>query len=101
MGSGLCVVGSGGWVLFVVRLFFSSGRRHTRCALVTGVQTCALPILYVPFDVEGLALRTSRTTAIRLSLIFSRSKSTAAIAQCTMPALSVRNLAMQIGRAHV
>src|SRR3546814_9041291 len=25
--------------------FFSSRRRHTRCALVTGVQTCALPIL--------------------------------------------------------
>src|SRR3546814_1381400 len=24
--------------------FFSTGRRHTRCALVTGVQTCALPI---------------------------------------------------------
>src|SRR3546814_8340740 len=24
---------------------FSSRRRHTRCALVTGVQTCALPIL--------------------------------------------------------
>src|SRR3546814_6844169 len=30
-------------------LFFSSIRRHTRCALVTGVQTCALPIyLYRP-----------------------------------------------------
>src|SRR3546814_3128372 len=28
------------WVFF----FFSSRRRHTRCALVTGVQTCALPI---------------------------------------------------------
>src|SRR3546814_7152042 len=28
--------------VFVV--FFSSRRRHTRCALVTGVQTCALPI---------------------------------------------------------
>src|SRR3546814_2347255 len=27
--------------------FFSSRRRHTRCALVTGVQTCALPI-YAP-----------------------------------------------------
>src|SRR3546814_10626368 len=27
--------------------FFSSRRRHTRCALVTGVQTCALPI-YLP-----------------------------------------------------
>src|SRR3546814_20258091 len=26
--------------------FFSSRRRHTRCALVTGVQTCALPIYY-------------------------------------------------------
>src|SRR3546814_5040312 len=29
-------------VLFI--FFFSSRRRHTRCALVTGVQTCALPI---------------------------------------------------------
>src|SRR3546814_7834485 len=28
--------------------FFSSRRRHTRCALVTGVQTCALPI----FDLQ-------------------------------------------------
>src|SRR3546814_13057642 len=28
-----------------VLFFFSSRRRHTRCALVTGVQTCALPIL--------------------------------------------------------
>src|SRR3546814_10817748 len=27
-------------------LFFSSRRRHTRCALVTGVQTCALPICF-------------------------------------------------------
>src|SRR3546814_3576628 len=32
------------WVVMVVVLFFSSRRRHTRCALVTGVQTCALPI---------------------------------------------------------
>src|SRR3546814_3891829 len=33
-------------VLFCVVcfFFFSSRRRHTRCALVTGVQTCALPI---------------------------------------------------------
>src|SRR3546814_15626402 len=30
----------------VLRIFFCSSRgRHTRCALVTGVQTCALPIL--------------------------------------------------------
>src|SRR3546814_12862719 len=30
--------------LYVFVFFFSSRRRHTRCALVTGVQTCALPI---------------------------------------------------------
>src|SRR3546814_20438071 len=30
--------------VFEVLFFFSSRRRHTRCALVTGVQTCALPI---------------------------------------------------------
>src|SRR3546814_5847596 len=32
------------WYLYFVIFFFSSRRRHTRCALVTGVQTCALPI---------------------------------------------------------
>src|SRR3546814_7822310 len=31
-------------VRFYVVFFFSSRRRHTICALVTGVQTCALPI---------------------------------------------------------
>src|SRR3546814_2241399 len=35
-------MGSITFVLFV--FFFSSRRRQTRCALVTGVQTCALPI---------------------------------------------------------
>src|SRR3546814_12668581 len=33
--------------------FFSSRRRHTRCALVTGVQTCALPILVSGGDARG------------------------------------------------
>src|SRR3546814_6386979 len=32
------------FTLIVVVFFFSSRRRHTSCALVTGVQTCALPI---------------------------------------------------------
>src|SRR3546814_4927457 len=31
-------------LLLFLCFFFSSRRRHTRCALVTGVQTCALPI---------------------------------------------------------
>src|SRR3546814_13397884 len=30
--------------MMMLCFFFSSRRRHTRCALVTGVQTCALPI---------------------------------------------------------
>src|SRR3546814_8158708 len=35
------------FVFYVVFFFFfSSRRRHTSCALVTGVQTCALPILH-------------------------------------------------------
>src|SRR3546814_10817321 len=33
--------------------FFSSRRRHTRCALVTGVQTCALPILAIRLRRDG------------------------------------------------
>src|SRR3546814_4644087 len=39
----------------ICRFFFSSRRRHTRCALVTGVQTCALPILlsYLFHRIEG------------------------------------------------
>src|SRR3546814_2423860 len=32
------------YLIVCVVFFFSSRRRHTRCALVTGVQTCALPI---------------------------------------------------------
>src|SRR3546814_7921789 len=53
------------FVLFSVLLFFifffSSRRRHTRCALVTGVQTCALPI-WTAFPPQGLA----RATAVLL-----------------------------------
>src|SRR3546814_10659234 len=40
----------------VIIFFFSSRRRHTRCALVIGVQTCALPISYRPSDVRGSVL---------------------------------------------
>src|SRR3546814_16749677 len=38
--------------------FFSSRRRHTRCALVTGVQTCALPIyIFVGQSESPLVIR--------------------------------------------
>src|SRR3546814_5192927 len=52
---------------FVISFFFfSSRRRHTRCALVTGVQTCALPICPIPAWPISLRMkapcpRTSRT----------------------------------------
>src|SRR3546814_870166 len=36
--------------------FFSSIRRHTMCALVTGVQTCALPILHARYRQDRLRL---------------------------------------------
>src|SRR3546814_10822150 len=45
--------------MYLLFFFFSSRRRHTRCALVTGVQTCALPISlalvdeYAHSNVEG------------------------------------------------
>src|SRR3546814_6011098 len=51
---------------FVFFFFFSSRIRHTRCALVTGVQTCALPIFLVrhpgPHDLSrvGLAVELRR-----------------------------------------
>src|SRR3546814_8812839 len=44
--------------LFVICFcfFFSSRRRHTRCALVTGVQTCALPIFALEGEIGGDAV---------------------------------------------
>src|SRR3546814_1922855 len=42
--------------VFYVLFFFSSRRRHTRCALVTGVQTCALPISGLHTHQQALAM---------------------------------------------
>src|SRR3546814_6120679 len=49
------------YLFFICDFFFSSRRRHTRCALVTGVQTCALPISYqcIRYEVsDGIATLT-------------------------------------------
>src|SRR3546814_16923436 len=40
--------------VFFCYFFFSSRRRHTRCALVTGVQTCALPISWAGQDMRQI-----------------------------------------------
>src|SRR3546814_9048128 len=51
-----------------VVFFFSSRRRHTRCALVTGVQTCALPIYYADGNLDFLeALQDAGDTVNSLS----------------------------------
>src|SRR3546814_16970062 len=57
-------------------MFFASRRRHTRCALVTGVQTCALPILTEPHELY-CAIMCCRC---------SRSSFMAAKARCALPA---------------
>src|SRR3546814_16937686 len=56
----------------VVFFFFSSRRRHTRCALVTGVQTCALPISSV---VGHLAATTQDQEGFREALPRKRATS--------------------------
>src|SRR3546814_10940701 len=47
-----------------VLFFFSSRRRHTRCALVTGVQTCALPICSRRPQLSRSPLAADRTARI-------------------------------------
>src|SRR3546814_10175252 len=48
--------------------FFSSRRRHTRCALVTGVQTCALPICFDPSSGGRIHLVESVVDVARLEV---------------------------------
>src|SRR3546814_8177456 len=55
--------------------FFSSRRRHTRCALVTGVQTCALPIFRAKVSTSGstgdIVVSNSKPLAERLPALES------------------------------
>src|SRR3546814_9997966 len=63
-------------LLFV--FFFSSRRRHTRCALVTGVQTCALPISasrpFTAFTCLKAAARVLRTSSVCFRSAAARSE---------------------------
>src|SRR3546814_6798030 len=52
--------------------FFSSRRRHTRCALVTGVQTCALPISSAPKFTPLITLPSNFRHGSLKHLIFGR-----------------------------
>src|SRR3546814_2650622 len=55
--------------VYVVFFFFSSRRRHTRCALVTGVQTCALPISDPRRDGEGRARQPHRRRSGQIEIV--------------------------------
>src|SRR3546814_16089302 len=50
----------------IMYFFFSSRRRHTRCALVTGVQTCALPISWIAGHAAARAQGSEHSFAITL-----------------------------------
>src|SRR3546814_6613395 len=52
--------------MFRLCFFFSSRRRHTRCALVTGVQTCALPILVPLANLRGLVNHASSASKVHV-----------------------------------
>src|SRR3546814_16297633 len=54
-------------VLYMV-FFFSSRRRHTRCALVTGVQTCALPICSRKRGLKRSSVRTGSLNNMAMRL---------------------------------
>src|SRR3546814_3767827 len=60
----------------IYNFVFSSRRRHTRCALVTGVQTCALPI----------SLRNGQGILRLLVALFRRRSSGVILAQRGWPA---------------
>src|SRR3546814_9424948 len=55
--------------LYVFFFFFSSRRRHTRCALVTGVQTCALPIYRRPSRTASAGTPYDRASAAAASAL--------------------------------
>src|SRR3546814_5834406 len=74
-------------VIFVFLFFFSSRRRHTRCALVTGVQTCALPIWspWVDTSTSRPPASTRPVQRIALSFFFSFSQRRSWLIQRILP----------------
>src|SRR3546814_6212169 len=76
--------------------FFASRRRHTRCALVTGVQTCALPICFAVHrasdTLAGIELdgNVSQPTLIRPGVIGN------ALSMTTHEQVQVNNAALDL-----
>src|SRR3546814_858343 len=88
--------------LFVVLcwFFFSSRRRHTICALVTGVQTCALPICPLPDIVDFMQSQNLLLACVILTLSFGLAPVSNACYLIQMRRMSVSpafRLALMIG----
>src|SRR3546814_4698481 len=82
--------------------FFSSRRRHTRCALVTGVQTCALPISFFRLAVIGLELAGTLTILVGAGLatfLFARRARAGDRTEAYSTFRSALGRSIQIGRA--
>src|SRR3546814_4660903 len=95
------------WMFLCVVFLFSSRRRHTRCALVTGVQTCALPIctatgfdaMHVPDSSATFVGERPRTPAADAAEICIRQRiaqERAALASCVDGAPNARRF--RVGR---
>src|SRR3546814_16858473 len=65
---------------WIVCFFFASRRRHTSCALVTGVQTCALPISHPASSVADAAKAYFFAAAFLAGAFFATGLSAAALA---------------------
>src|SRR3546814_10357703 len=91
--------------LFVLLVFFlSSRRRHTRCALVTGVQTCALPILFVAKPAQRKENSTSASSQyyeaqLGCAVILANLRQRYALVWAGPKALPSRKMGSKIGRA--
>src|SRR3546814_10538725 len=77
----VCVISFFFSFCYVVLFFFSSRRRHTRCALVTGVQTCALPIYPQPISASDEVTKITKPTPVQ-----RRPRSSDTISAATAPA---------------
>src|SRR3546814_3352869 len=91
---------------FFLYFFFSSRRRHTRCALVTGVQTCALPILpedkrrgYRPVEIPPRPAEADGETAIEARDLTMRFGDFTAVDHVNLRIQRGEIFGFQIGRA--
>src|SRR3546814_5217070 len=79
--------------------FFSSRRRHTRCALVTGVQTCALPISPdQALFTAGLSSIAADAQAASARNAETMNKITAALARLDIPARDIQTRNLSVNR---